>query len=443
MRVWLVTTGEPLPSDGSNCRLLRTGLIAEMLSRRGHTVVWWTSAFDHSHKRHRVMSDEKVVIRPEYELRLLRSIGYTKNVSVRRWVDHTAVARRFAVSARAETQPDVILCSWPTPELASVCVQYGRRTNVPVILDIRDLWPDIFTDLLPMPLRRVGQAFLRPLAHLTRRVCSEADAIIGITAPFVQWGTDYAGRARRWTDRDFPLAYRDEVPSPESLDRVEREWDRRIGTRAEHGFLVCCFMSRGRQVDLEPVLAAARKLMGRSKVRFVLCGNLVEYEGAARGCDNVVFAGWVGAAEIWTLLRRAAVGLMPYRNRFDFSLSIPNKTLEYLSAGLPVVSSLSGTVESLLNEFDCGRTYDGADQLVQILEELSGRPGILAHMSSNAQVLFKRRFRAENVYSDLADHLEALADTGRSMSPSRDRGFTSRPPESAYLRRPGVGGINP
>jgi glycosyltransferase involved in cell wall biosynthesis len=105
---------------------------------------------------------------------------------------------------------------------------------------------------------------------------------------------------------------------------------------------------------------------------------------------------------------------MPYRNRFDFALSIPNKTVEYLSAGLPLISSLSGTVESLIHEFNCGRTYDSAGQLVRILEELSGRPDLLAHMSSNARELFARCFKAEKVYSDLADHLEALV-AGRNI----------------------------
>ena len=418
MRVWLVTTGEPLPSDGANCRLLRTGLIAEVLSRRGHAVVWWTSAFDHLHKRHRSLKDETILIRPSYEIRILRSVGYTKNVSIRRWVDHAALAGRFSARARTETRPDLIVCSWPTPELAWASVRYGRKAVVPVILDIRDLWPDIFTDLLPVSWRRLGHACLTPLARLTTRVCAEADAIMGITAPFVQWGTEYAGRALRWTDRDFPLAYREEIPDAESLDRAEQEWDRQLGATAGNAFLVCCFMSKGRQVDLAPVLDAARQLGGRSKVRFIQCGNLREYERSARGCDSVVFPGWVGAAEIWTLLRRAAVGLMPYRNRFDFALSIPNKTLEYLSAGLPVISALSGTVECLRQESNCGRTYDGADQLVQILEELSARPDLLANMSSNARELFTRRFQAEKVYSDLADHLEALARVGCNMSPS-------------------------
>ena len=53
MRAWLLTVGEPLPCDGPNERLHRTGLLAEALHSRGHEVLWWSSTFDHARKRFR------------------------------------------------------------------------------------------------------------------------------------------------------------------------------------------------------------------------------------------------------------------------------------------------------------------------------------------------------------------------------------------------------
>ncbi|GAI08595.1 unnamed protein product, partial [marine sediment metagenome] len=50
MRIWLITIGEPLPSDNNNDRLYRTGILAKLLIQRGHEVVWWTSTFDHVRK---------------------------------------------------------------------------------------------------------------------------------------------------------------------------------------------------------------------------------------------------------------------------------------------------------------------------------------------------------------------------------------------------------
>ena len=51
MHIWLIQIGEPLPL-GNRTRLMRTGLLAEQFLARGHTVLWWASAFEHHRPRH-------------------------------------------------------------------------------------------------------------------------------------------------------------------------------------------------------------------------------------------------------------------------------------------------------------------------------------------------------------------------------------------------------
>ena len=54
MRIWLVQRAESTPhDDNGNRRLLRIGILAEIMQSLGHEVVWWTSAFDHVGKRKR------------------------------------------------------------------------------------------------------------------------------------------------------------------------------------------------------------------------------------------------------------------------------------------------------------------------------------------------------------------------------------------------------
>ena len=57
MRVWLVQRAESTPhDDGGDRRLLRIGILADILQSQGHEVVWWTSAFDHVGKKKSVFS---------------------------------------------------------------------------------------------------------------------------------------------------------------------------------------------------------------------------------------------------------------------------------------------------------------------------------------------------------------------------------------------------
>ena len=415
MRIWLVTVGEPLPTDGSNERLLRTGILAGFLSRRGHEVLWWTSAFDHVRKTHRAGEDTFVSLAGNYLIVMLHSCGYRRNISLARLSNHRGMARKFVELAPREPAPDVILCSMPTIELCREAVRFAKRSGIPVVLDIRDLWPDVIVDIAPPWARWAARLFLSSLFRDLREACAGATAVIGITDPIVEWGVRYAGRPKTGLDRAFPLGYLEQIPLPGEMEKAQRFWSG-LGIGADPGeFLVCFFGTIGRQFDLETVIMAARRLEGGARrFRFVLCGSgdmLPHYRKLAGDIPSVEFPGWVGAAEIWTLMRIARAGLAPYRNSIDFRLSLPNKSIEYLSAGLPLVSSLTGELERLLEEHGCGVTYTegDAESLATTLVELYDHRAGLETMAANALALYQGRFTAESIYNELCGCLEDLA----------------------------------
>ncbi|MBI4419811.1 MAG: glycosyltransferase, partial [Gemmatimonadetes bacterium] len=167
MRTWLITVGEPLPLPGQRTRLLRTGRLALALVRRGHQVTWWTSTFDHFAKAGLDVDDVER-LSAGLELRFLHGIPYDRNVSVRRLVNHWQLARGFRRRALEIAPPDVILCSFPTVELCWQATRYARRKGVPILIDVRDLWPDIFLSAMPGPLRWAGRMALRPMLQQAR-----------------------------------------------------------------------------------------------------------------------------------------------------------------------------------------------------------------------------------------------------------------------------------
>ena len=41
MNIWLLQSSEPMPVVNKEQRLLRTGMMAEKLNKRGHNVIWF------------------------------------------------------------------------------------------------------------------------------------------------------------------------------------------------------------------------------------------------------------------------------------------------------------------------------------------------------------------------------------------------------------------
>ncbi len=414
MRVWLITIGEPLPTDSKSPRLLRTGLLGQALAQRGHDVLWWSSSFDHTKKRQRSEGNAVLPLGENYRLQLLRGRDYERNVSLARLANHREVAAEFRKLAPQEPTPDVILCSFPTIELSAAATEYGQKNNVPVVLDVRDMWPDIFVDLAPRGTRPLARLGLASMFRQTRNCCRRATAITGHAPGFVQWGLQHGGRTAGPFDRDFPFGYNDAQPAAAEVEAADRFWKQR-GIGVDPGVPVVCFFGAlGKQFVMEPVIRAFGRVNKTRKVQLVICGQgdrLPAYRSLAADHPSIHFPGWVESPQIWTLMRRCRLAIAPYQNSPDFQSSIPNKAIEYMSGGLPIVSSLTaGVLNDLLIEHDCGISYGGdEDRLVVAVEKLLDTPDRINTMSTNASRLFRERFRASVVYHQMSDYLEEIA----------------------------------
>jgi glycosyltransferase involved in cell wall biosynthesis len=247
-----------------------------------------------------------------------------------------------------------------------------------------------------------------------KAACSGATAITGVTPDFVEWGVSHANRPPTDLDKAFPFGYSKVIPNKENIEKAEKFWKRYGLSKDNNEFVVCFFGTMSSLFDLKTVIEAARKLkLQKRKFRIVLCGsgkNLTLYKNLAKHCENIVFPGWVGAAEIWTLMRMSSMGLAPYFSIKNFTMNLPNKPIEYLSAGLPIISSLKGVLENLLSNYNCGVTYENSDvdNLVSVLINLYDHPDQLEIMSKNAYALYKDKFIAEKVYDDMINYLELV-----------------------------------
>jgi len=413
MKIWLVTIGEPVPvQERTRDRLHRTGYFAHFLASHGHEVTWWTSTFDHFRKKHLFGDDATIKIGPNLQVRFLRGGGYRNNLSFARMHDHRKIAKKFAYEATTAPRPDILVAALPTIELSLASVLFGKREGVPVVLDMRDMWPDIFADSVPPPARPIARLALSPLFNQARAACAGATAISGITEAFVEWGLLRGGRKRSEFDKSFPMGYTDVPPLSDAIAKAEVYWDSLGITRGGDDFVACFMGSFGRQLDLDSVIDAARQLQGSGRrFRFVLCGKgdrLDHLKKKAADVRTILFPGWVGAADIYVLMRRALVGIDPLPDRYDFLATINNKAIEYISAGLPVISSPNrGVLCDLLRENSCGLSYatGDAEGLAAALIRLNDDRTEHAKMSQNAARLFERTFQAERVYAAMLDYL--------------------------------------
>lgn len=366
MKVWLITVGEPWPTDGDHPRLLRTGINAGFLAARGHDVTFWTTTYDRALRVERTGQDVDFQTAQGYRLIGLHAGRYERNISLERIKYHRAVAKKFRELALRRPRPNIIVVSLTPLELARAAVEYGRRENIPVVVDIRDMWPDIWAEQLPAGLRSLKKLVFAPFYNDLKRSVEGATAVIGITDSAIDWALGHSRRQRSRFEQAFPLVYPAEHPAEDKVEEATKFWHSLgVGT-AQNEIIGCFFGTFTRRVDFETPLKALSEMPSslRGHFKLVLCGRgemeplIKEY--AAR-TPQIICAGWVDAPKIKALMQLSKFGLLPYRPTLDFTRSLPNKVFEYLSSGLPIVTSLRGEIETLFRKYPCGALYQSED----------------------------------------------------------------------------------
>ena len=419
MRLWMINIGEQIPADPGMPRLLRTGILAQHLTDRGHDVTWWNATVNHPQKIQRA-HETTITDPPEgYRLILLHGRLYKRNISIGRIVSQIENAREFRKAAPQQPRPDAILCGYPSIELARAATEFALQNNIPIAIDFRDMWPDVFEEYVPSALKWTADILFarwrRDLAFLV----DNATAITGVTEGFIEWALGQTGRRRSHLDRPFHLAINPQRPADAEMVKAERFWDEKGVTRNSAELIGCYPGTLSRRLDLKTLVGGLIGLEGheKQKIKFIICGRgdlQQELQDMARGESHIMFAGWRDASQIHALLKRCDFGTIPYRSTRDFVVHYPNKLGEYLSAGLPVLTGLAGSTRELLSEKGLGYFYQEGDRedLTRTLRRMLSDRQSLAEMKPRAVTAFRDLFDGTRIYPEFCDYLEALARTG-------------------------------
>ena len=171
MNIWFVTIGEPIPHKDNKLRLHRTGILTKFISENSNSkVIWWTSNFNHFTKEHIYEGETDFVVNKNLSLIALSGKGYKRNVTIDRIIDHKQIANSFRKRIAISAKPEIIIVAFPTLELCEICTDFGKNNNIPVIIDYRDMWPEVFVDIAPSAFKPLVQLLLSPLFNKTKNV---------------------------------------------------------------------------------------------------------------------------------------------------------------------------------------------------------------------------------------------------------------------------------
>ena len=413
MKVWIFQTGEPLHSDSGSPRPMRAMNLANNLVNKGHNVILWSSSFYHQEKRHRSTDFEKIRVNSQLEIRLIPSPGYKRNISITRLFDHCILALNLSKQLDLQEEvPNVAFIGYPPIESAFLLTRWLKKKNIPSILDVKDQWPTILVKSMPKFIRPLTRAALFPYYLIAKKTMRNSTGICAMSSSFVNWSLEFSNRAKSDFDFVVPLTSPRKLLTDIENDMAMSWWSQR-GVEKNDSYRIIFVGSFSRAFDFDAIFIAANDLFEKDiSCEFILCGDgdlSGDLYSKASQYKNIKIIEWIDQAKIVTLSNISSAFIAPYRNSSDFVISIPNKVVDALKLGMPLLSPLKGEVENLIKYNKIGFLYGNNISLSECIKSLIDDAKLQEKMSINAKNLYNTKFEFNMVYDELVSNLENIA----------------------------------
>ncbi len=375
MNIWIVNHYAIPPSMGG---LVRHYYFSKYLQKKGHTVKIFTSSKIHNTDIN--MIKDKSLYREEMEdgveYTFVRSRDYKGNGMDRiiNMMDLPFKTWKAMKVFYKEQKPDVIYTSSPDLFVAYFALLFGRRHKIPVVVEIRDLWPESIVEYNGMSRKN---PIILILYQLEKWIYKKADQLI-FTA---EGGKDYI-RDKGW-DKAVALNKVNYVNNGVDLaefDENRKRYKIRDYDLEDTDSFKIVYTGSIRLVNnLGTLLKACKVLKARNvdNIKVLVYGDGTEKDFLEKESRkyklNMIFKGRVERKYIPYILSKADANLINMKNpRLKKYGCSWNKLFEYMASGKPIISNLTMGFD-IINKYHCGisRNITSADEYADSLVELS------------------------------------------------------------------------
>ena len=310
-----------------------------------------------------------------------------------------------------------------------------ERYGCKVVTDIMDAWPETLLQATPRGIENgkwrmanillcaAGRIALRPYERMLRRACRESDAVSAQSEAFAQFARQngasgdihvcYLGaeRGRKAESRRKEESGNWKLESGRKAERRSNADNLELELPRSNSKLNLLYLgAMGRSYDLETIIKAMRLL--RDQGVAVECTFVGDGEKRARmeaeGVPGVRFTGFLSGEALEGELKQADLGLVPFFR--ESGVAVPYKAGDYLAYGLPLLSTIKGELEALINQHQCGQVYEplNAAGLATAVRVYLDDPTRLAQARAGARACYEERFDRGVTYPEWAEWIAEL-----------------------------------
>lgn len=284
-------------------------------------------------------------------------------------------ASRFNKIAEKFKSPDIIVADANCTNYEPI-YKYCKRHNIPILIDMRDLWPMSIVEYYKFSNKN---PIIQYLYHRERVMYRRVNGVIFS----MEGGKDYI-RDKGW--KELPLSKFHYINNGVKLDEFYQEIKDNAFADSdlddESTFKVVYAGSIRTANNLKSVVYAAEQIKNK-RVKILLYGDgddkpALEKYCTEHGINNVVFKGQVEKKYIPYILSKCNLSILNYKKAKTLKYGgSQNKLFEYLAAGCPVLLTVEMNY-NIVTKNNCGVALDEPDpsKIAAAIDDLSNKDKI-------------------------------------------------------------------
>lgn len=391
MKILIINPFDKIP--GENFRDQRYTFIYHKLKEKGCQVDWLTADYHHWSHSKRNKKDIPKNFREDFTI--IKTLHYKNNVSVKRFLSHFLFSvKSFFYLLNSQKKYDFIFTIIPSENMFLTTI-YAKRNKTKVVIDVLDLWPDLFEQAFPKKISGLASVLMKPLHFLSNYSYKRAYHVTAVSRQYMEVALD---RSKRNDVENFSYYYLGGA-KPNMVNP----------TKKSSKELKCLFAGQfGHNYDLELILNVALKLKeeGNRKILFYLAGdgfkmNMIKSFINKNDLYNVELLGWLNSDELMKVAAECHIGLNAYKRLA--TQSIPTKIFDYMSMSLYVLNSLKGEAALMVENELGGSNYiaENINDLYNKLTTLQTKIDEVIEVGNYSKKQFLENYSFDSIYENM------------------------------------------
>jgi hypothetical protein len=374
---------------------IRINTIYDLLAEK-HDVTIITTDFNHRTKtKHNIIKSNRKIV-------FLKVPEYKKNIGFKRFYSHGIFALRlYSFLKSIDKKPDKIYCILPTSSSGYICYRYCKKNNIPLAIDIIDLWPESFVAI--MPFSRLFSLITYPWKILSFFLYKNADLVFSESIEYAKYADKHRSKSKV-----LPVYLGADI---DKYDQLINKSNININ-KPKDEIWIAYGGGLGNSYDFDVILDALLQLKkeGIENIKFWFIGGGIKQ----KYIENFI---------INNNLNVEITGFLPYHDYLkylslcDIAVNSFNKNTkvvhsykfnDYILCGLAIVNNLKGETADFITKYNIGINFDYSDNnLFTVIRSLIFDIDRLNQMKKNSKYVAENILNKKLIYSKMIKLLES------------------------------------